>query len=570
MTIANHLVLRGNVWQYVRKVPSDLVLRMGIPAVRQSLRTRDEKRARALAVELDQKWDQEFASLRLRGGRASERGSPAAVLTVHWTWADWKAVVEWFECSLAEEDWQERLKSLPGSALGPDKDPALIPWREDAAVRRHLDRTRILNDITVEAYAETQRAFVQSYVGRLGIQLTSAAPSFTRFMAECLAAELRYLKLFREREGRKGGFGNPHPDDVEGPWRIDKPAPAKGPSAPVQAGVPLNITWDDALRAWVNERTKTKRAIHKNYLTEIRAAVAQFKEHSGITDLGLVTREAVIDFRAYLDAGHLQRPSINKKISILSSLLGAASLINARVPAVGDGLLLSVAKAESSRHPYTPEHLDRIFAHPIFTERKFFTSAKAGQEIQFWFPLIACCHGMIPTEIAQLGHDTVVPHPEAPEILCFEVTNANGRTMKTLARKRWMPIRKELIELGLLEVISVAKSNSQRFLWSALEKDSDLDRVCGNFSSFWSRFQYDEIGLEDEVTFYSFRHYFQDQIGRLTASQDLKKLLMGHSESGMTGVYGEKRRARVVPIRELDDVIQRMEWPFLSRLVREA
>ncbi len=104
MAIANHLVRRGNVWQYVRKVPTDLVLRMGVPAIRQSLRTRDEKRARSLAIELDHKWDQEFASLRLRGGRASEKGSAASVLTLHWTWSDWKAVVEWFECSLAEED----------------------------------------------------------------------------------------------------------------------------------------------------------------------------------------------------------------------------------------------------------------------------------------------------------------------------------------------------------------------------------------------------------------------------------------------------------------------------------
>ena len=198
MSVANHLILRGGVYHYHRRVPLDLVKAFGKKLVRQSLQTSDKRTARELAVALDRQVDSEFERLRLRGGRASENGSVASVLTIHWTWSDWKAVVEWFERTLAEEDWQERLKNLPGSALGPERDPAHIPWREDAAVRRHLDRARLLNSITVEGYIATERNYVQAYVGRLGVQLTSATPSFTRFMAECLAAELRYLKLFKD------------------------------------------------------------------------------------------------------------------------------------------------------------------------------------------------------------------------------------------------------------------------------------------------------------------------------------------------------------------------------------
>ncbi len=110
---------------------------------------------------------------------------------------------------------------------------------------------------------------------------------------------------------------------------------------------------------------------------------------------------------------------------------------------------------------------------------------------------------MISSEILQLGPDTVGPHPDAPDILCFTVTNAGDRRVKTLARRRWVPIRRELLDL------------ERRWLWTEMGAQSGhVTRVSGYFSSFWASFTRTELKIESGGTsLYSFRHAFQDALG---------------------------------------------------------
>ena len=118
-------------------------------------------------------------------------------------------------------------------------------------------------------------------------------------------------------------------------------------------------------------------------------------------------------------------------------------------------------------------------------------------ELQFWLPLIACTHGMITSEILQLGPDTVLPHDEHPEILCFSVTNAGGRTTKTLARRRWLPIRHELLDLGFLDLVEQARSDGRRWLWPEM---SDDGRTLARLSNYASTFFGDVLRKDLGVT----------------------------------------------------------------------
>lgn len=220
---------------------------------------------------------------------------------------------------------------------------------------------------------------------------------------------------------------------------------------------------------------------------------------------------------------------------------------------------------EGTREPYQAQDLKRIFAHPIFTTGHRFTRAKACGELQFWLPLIACLHGMISSEILQLGPDTVVPHPEAPQVLCFEVTNAGDRRVKTLARRRWVPIRRELLALSLTDLVAVAKQEQRRWLWSDMNtQNGDVTRVSGYFSSFWAALSRDELEVGSGLRLYSFRHAFQDALAKAGHGDEAKKALMGHAEGGMTSRYGTKSRPREVNIHEIDTAVQGLRWPFLK------
>ena len=402
-------------------------------------------------------------------------------------------------------------------------------------------------------------------------------------MAACHAAELSYLELFRLRESRQGGIGNPHPDTVEGPWRQVRTLqeagtafnagqmPANGArglatgSSDEWAGKSLS----DCIDKWVANRQTAKQAVREHHLHDMRKTVALFEAQTDIRDIGLITRRHVLAFRDALGSrADYKTATVNKKVSYITSLLSTARNAGWIEREIGTKVFLQVPGDEGIREAFTDQHLGAIFSHRIFTKGYRSPLTKACGELQFWLPLIACMHGMITSEILQLGPDTVLPHDEHPDILCFSVTNAGGRTTKTLARRRWMPIRRELIDLGLLELVEQARSEDRRWLWPEMNDDGrTLGRLSNYASAFFGVILREDLKVTDpDLTLYSFRHGFQDRIGRIGHGEEVKKALMGHADTGTTKRYGTKKAPRPVDIVKLNDVIQSLPWPFLPNV----
>ncbi len=105
VAISNHLTRRNGVWQYVRRVPEDLRDVFPFTRLQKSLRTEVERRAREAAFDLDRLWDGRFADARERKGLISRAGALPSIGTDGWVWPDREALADWFEASLAEEDW---------------------------------------------------------------------------------------------------------------------------------------------------------------------------------------------------------------------------------------------------------------------------------------------------------------------------------------------------------------------------------------------------------------------------------------------------------------------------------
>ena len=574
--ISNHLTTRNGVCQYVRRVPEDLRAAFPFARVQISLRTRDPRQARAAALQLDRDWDKRFAEARRTRGLDAAEDGLVAVGTDSWTWSDWQMLATWFGASLAEQDWRARLCNLTGAALGAEPDLSRLPWREDAVVKEHIAREERLRTMSVVDYAGEYHATVQIHVRRLGISLSRTQTEYVRFMAACLQAELAYLDVFHQRESRRGGCDQPHPDTIDGPWRCAKSvmhpdqaveqSAAMAPTASI-AVITAGKTLTDCQAKWVSNRTTARKSVRPAYLREMEHTIAAFQAHAGLSDIGAIRRKHVLAFRDHLSsAGIYKVQTVNKKVGFISSLLSTA--LNAgwiEVP-LGPDIYLQVPEDEDRREPYTQADLTAIFAHPVFKSNYRFTRAKACHELQFWLPLIACLHGMMSSEILQLGPDTVAPHPDAKQIWCFEVTNAGDRRVKTLARRRHMPIRRELLDLGLLDIVEAAKRQGWRWLWTDMQaQGGDVTRVSGYFSSFWAHFSREELEIAAEGTsLYSFRHAFQDRLAAAGHGEATKQALMGHAEGGMTGRYGTKRKPRVVNIVELDAALQTLPWPFLN------
>lgn len=232
-------------------------------------------------------------------------------------------------------------------------------------------------------------------------------------------------------------------------------------------------------------------------------------------------------------------------------------------------LRLTVPEGSDDREPYSAEDLQRIFSHPGFRNGDGFGAGEPLGALRFWLPVISCLHGMISSEILQLGADTVLKHPDH-DILCFVVTNAGGRRVKTDARKRWVPIRREILDLGLMDLVEAARTKGWSTLWAAVdERGATSEEVSQSFSPFWSAFTRDTIGITDpKKVLYSFRHAFKDRVTKAGASETEQKQLMGHAEAGMSRRYGTKEAPKPVDIVRLDALVQSIDWVFLKTIGR--
>jgi hypothetical protein len=563
MPFASHLVKRGETYHYVRRIPNDVADAFPLSRVQRSLRTKDRATAYQTGARVHAEIEAQFAAARRRKGATLD-----LLPTDDWTWADWRALAEWLKSTLADEDWRARLKNLPGAAFG-EGVPRNCFWRDDAVVHAHIELQKRLNGMTVAAYAEERFAFAQSLVRRLGVALSRSSPYFDRFMAACLKAEIEYLGVFFAREGGKMEE-LPHPDTIEGRWRQAAEQAAQEKVARILGGElakgkAVGRTFDQCLEQWRGDRDLAHKRVTEHGLAAKRNAIAAFQSHAKVKDIGEITRAQLVSFRDWLFKQGYETPTVNKKVGQITTLLDTAQKAGWIDSAISGGIYIDIPAGTSEREPFEPAELDRIFTKAAFQGGARSDSEKAGGILEFWLPLISVVSGLISTEILQLGPDTVGPHPDHPEIICFNVTNAGGRSIKAFARKRYVPVRAELWTNGLMEIVENARRQGWKTLWPAAEVNPDLTSLSNMFSGFWSDFLRKQVGVGDpKKTLYSLRHNFRDAIATAGGADFERDQLMGHSEQGTGRKYGAKRTPRAVDIVRLNDLVQKASWLFLQ------
>lgn len=560
--LPNHVIRRNGVFQYVRRIPDDVASAFATARIQRSLKTRIPTEARLRAAQIDREVEEQFTKARLKLGFQI-----APVVHEGWTWPDWENFIAWLKATWIDEDLQLRAKAMKGRHLSRDEVPNQAVWLDAFVLKERIALKKRLLDMSIPNYGRERISYLQTYATRLGVTLSVSSAYYEQILRGCLQAELSALDVVFDREGGKP-VSHAHPDTIDGPWRrkttpIDMTPEVVASISAVTRGAGKSL--GECIDEWIRDRVRLKKKVDAHLVADMRATIKRFEQLTKVTDVGLVERKHVIRFRDHLtDHAGYKVATVNKKTGFLTTMVATASGKGWVHSAIEGGIYIDVPENEDKRDSYSPDELSRIFAHPIFRSGERLARVKACGELQFWLPLISCMHGLISSEILQLGPDTICKHPDA-DVLCFRVTTAGGRAIKAYSRERYVPIRKELLSLGFLDLVETARQKGWRSLWSTVEEKADNISIVSNyFSAFWSEFSRITIGIkEDDKSLYSFRHSFKDALDCAKITLEIKQALLGHSDPGTTGRYGAKRRPKPVDIKLLNRTIQKLEWAFL-------
>jgi integrase len=230
------------------------------------------------------------------------------------------------------------------------------------------------------------------------------------------------------------------------------------------------------------------------------------------------------------------------------------------------GPVISSIEAHDARYSFSKDQLRVLFSSPVFAGCKSLSrrSEKGKQVIRdgkYWIPLIALYSGMRLGEVVQL---LVTDIKSEDGTTYFDIGRGEGevKQIKTLSSMRRVPVHKKLIGLGLLDHLAAARAAKPKGRLFADVKPGVNGDFSHNFSKWFGRYLRDVGAKTPKTSFHSFRHNFKDALVAAAVPESHARLLMGHADDGVHGLYGTK-----IPIKLLDAELQKIDYPLdLSHL----
>lgn len=217
-------------------------------------------------------------------------------------------------------------------------------------------------------------------------------------------------------------------------------------------------------------------------------------------------------------------------------------------------------KNEDSRHPFTPEDLDKIFNAPVYhgvqssrfwSKPGSFSMRKTGK---FWIPLIGLFTGMRLGEIVQL-HAGDIKHKDG--FLIFDVCRGEDKDFKTETAVRQIPVHHELVRCGLLQ--HVEQCSGIR-LFPEIKRAKADGTYSYTFSKHFNGRFLPYVGVKrDGIVFHSFRHSFEDACLNTGMQDSMVDMLQGHKLEGMKSVYASR-----IDLKLKNEFVQKIEYEGLD------
>ena len=173
---------------------------------------------------------------------------------------------------------------------------------------------------------------------------------------------------------------------------------------------------------------------------------------------------------------------------------------------------------DPSRRAFDAPELALIFSQPQFQtgHGRHVAGNQRCEPFEFWLPLLAVWHGLRRTEAAQLWLDDI---KQVDGIWVLDINESTAdKSLKTAQSKRQIPLRSDLIELGLLDYRARLKETGFQRLFPELRwrKDTRYGREPSRKTSI----SLERLGMnrDGRLVFHSYRHAFNGALHRVDLS----------------------------------------------------
>lgn len=559
-----YLTRRGDVYQFRRKVPPELIPVLGKREFKRSLKTGDrreaERRARVEAL----KSDREIVEARRKLGPdiRSQSSDTLAPSLPDLTDEQIKHVGSVYYAHLLDEDEETRLLGF----FDPDEPlpEAPVPsFEEHAQLSEEMDESNRHNYARGKegSFFRGEAEEVLTWTN-VNLRLDPQSPSWRKLVRELQAASIRAAEAIRARnEGRV----------VETPAMPE--APKAHPGAPERPplGVLVNEyvaerspRWEAKTakdqRAWLDLFVEALDAAERDITRVTRADLRTFRDivrrlppnRTKNRELRGLSPAKAADRAEELGIPAMAPANISKGLGFVGAFFGWAVQEQYITESPARGLRVEVTqKARDERDPFSPEQLRKMFHSDLYGGPKV-----DRDSARFWVPLIMLWTGARPEEILQLECRGVEERDDIAAIRIRELHEESH--VKTEAGNRTIPIHPELVRIGLLDLVAQRRKERGGRLFPDAKRGED-----GYYSSVFSKWAnrwLDSVGVKTKKTvLYSLRHNFKDALREADVDEPKQKQLMGHADPSMSGRYGAGYSTRA-----LHEAVSRVSYPGLD------
>ena len=519
-----HLRSGSSVWQWKIKTPTELrSLYSSEWAHRCSLRTSDLSVANLLAAGLQADWLARFDEQR-------KTLNPQRVEVV--TPAMAKLLAEHVSASILGMD--EKLRNEPettrllleatgpfgipnGLAIGPYEPPRPVSHStpldplEGMPLELLLELGDINEAINRQAAIEMATQRVAAVLPRvkqealaLGLEFDPKAPGAMDALRECLKA---YRKAWQAVSERDAGV-------VETP---------KAPTlVAMKQAKPTFLR--DVLSQWKESkkrRPQTEQAAEK--------ALGMYETATGNPPLNALTRNHGVECRAWLQKQGVSSKTVRDRFDYIKGFINFASRELELIPRnPWEGLAVE-HKTENPRRPWSTGQLQTLTASPLFGSYDLPTDWHAGGDAAYWIPRLALFTGARAGELCQLQTSDVETVDGVPVLRITD--QGEGKTLKTTASRRIVPVHSELQRLGFLEYVKAIQEAGSISLFPALRL---APTKPSNYFSSWFKSVRAVDGGGELPDFHSFRHTVRSKLASAGVAEPMIDTLCGHEITGST------------------------------------
>lgn len=273
---------------------------------------------------------------------------------------------------------------------------------------------------------------------------------------------------------------------------------------------------------------------------EFESIFAVVLEMLGDKDIADYTRQDIVGLRGGLLASGRQPKTCNKYLSLVSSSFKWAVKNEMLKTNRAEALSCKVtSRADLERKRFSADDLQKIVA---------FLPQEPEKPWKVWIPLIAMYSGMRREEICQLSAGDI---RLVDGVWVIDVNSRDGKSLKTSAAERLVPVHSALIKLGFLEMAKKVDFDSNLLGLSKWQYQWGKE-----FGNWWTRFFIRKLIDDPLKCFHSFRHSFIDELKQQDENESIIAELVGHKVSSMTfGRYGK----RYNPLR-LKQAVERVSY----------